>query len=103
MQIVDAEKLDDPTQLPALLDQLPQQPGGRLLAVIGAAAGQVPQAGPRIAVRDLGEQDPPGGVGDQPVRPEAQPTVGVRRREQVPATGALPGGSGVTGRPSTRR
>ncbi len=41
------------------------------LAVVGAAAGEVPESGARVAVRDQGQQDPAGRVGDQPVRPEA--------------------------------
>ena len=42
----------DPAQLPGLLDQFAQQPVGRLLAVIGAAAGQVPPPGTRDTRRD---------------------------------------------------
>ena len=53
-----AEQLDQAAVLPGLLDQLADQRGAGLLAVVGAAAGQVPAAGARVARRRPGSAAP---------------------------------------------
>ena len=49
-----AEQLDQAARLAGLLDQLPDQRGAGLLAVVGAAAGQVPAARARGSRRRSG-------------------------------------------------